>query len=113
MDEGHELRLKNHPSCSDYTEDYWFDYETIRSSVFQETEGTLKARYICAECPALQECLDYAVKYENLDGIWGGTDSIQRRAMRKAQGINAIDFKYSYPNLIRVFQGREYASTDE
>lgn len=103
----HEVRFENRALCVDYKEDYWFDYVPARSPLFPETEGTLKARYICASCPAKQECYEYAIRYENLDGIWGGTDPIQRRAIRKAEGIEAFNFMHSYESVIREYMGRD------
>lgn len=44
------------------------------------------ARKICADCPVRQTCLEYAIEFPtHLDGIWGGTSEIERRAMRRAR----------------------------
>ena len=44
---------------------------------FPEGTGTayrqaLRALAVCAECPVVAECWDYAVAMECSDGVWGG-----------------------------------------
>jgi WhiB family redox-sensing transcriptional regulator len=42
----------------------------------------LDALKVCAGCPVLQQCFDYAYKDPALIGIWGGTTYSQRTQMR-------------------------------
>lgn len=42
-----------------------------------------EARAICARCLVQAECLTYALDNRE-QGVWGGTDEADRRAMRKA-----------------------------
>ena len=42
-----------------------------------------KARAICAVCPVRQTCLDYALEYDLMYGIWGGTTPEDRQAGRR------------------------------
>jgi hypothetical protein len=59
--------------------------ETDPEAFFPEKGGsTREARSICARCSALVACLDYAIANEIDHGIWGGTTSRQRRAIRHA-----------------------------
>lgn len=44
---------------------------------------------ICQSCPVLQQCFDYAIKY-NVNGIWGGTSERQRMDYRKLYNITAL-----------------------
>lgn len=46
-----------------------------------ERERIMKAKQICAECPVITECLEFALETETL-GIWGGTTEGERRMMR-------------------------------
>ncbi len=44
----------------------------------------------CKGCPVRQECLDYAIAFPALEGIWAGTqrrerDAIRRRRRKMAQ----------------------------
>ncbi len=34
---------------------------------------------ICRACPVINECLDYALEYRELEGVWGGKTPRQRR----------------------------------
>ena len=46
---------------------------------FAGPEATGQAKAICAACPAINECLDLALAWHPVEGIWGGT-SIGERA---------------------------------
>lgn len=38
-----------------------------------------KALAVCARCPVRTDCLDWALKAPEKDGVWGGTTARQRR----------------------------------
>jgi WhiB family redox-sensing transcriptional regulator len=49
------------------------------------------AKAICATCPFLEPCLEYAVHAQGVpgryvDGIWGGTNAAERLALRMGRG---------------------------
>lgn len=44
---------------------------------------------VCARCPVEIECLDHAVTYPEIHGIWGGTSERQRRRLRRARRSTA------------------------
>jgi WhiB family transcriptional regulator, redox-sensing transcriptional regulator len=41
------------------------------------------AKAVCGRCPVLRSCLAYALR-TGQDGIWGGTTTDDRRAMRRS-----------------------------
>lgn len=41
-----------------------------------------KAVEQCSQCVCNQQCLLYALRHPELQGIWGGTDEAQRKEMR-------------------------------
>lgn len=45
-----------------------------------------RARRICAGCPVLRPCLDFALAHAEVDGIWGGTTQAERVRARRAAG---------------------------
>ena len=52
--------------------------------------GTLKTqsntpKKICQRCSVRAECLAYAIEEKLYDGVWGGLDEDERRAMRREQ----------------------------
>ena len=54
--------------------------------VFFPNKGgsTLDARRVCKRCDVVAECLAYALRTNQQDGIWGGTSPVQRAKMRRA-----------------------------
>lgn len=42
-----------------------------------------EAKAVCHRCPVLKQCLNWAIKVDPLEGIWGGTTEAERRAMRR------------------------------
>jgi WhiB family redox-sensing transcriptional regulator len=40
-----------------------------------------EAKATCIRCPYRMDCLDYALKNEDLQGIWGGTTEQDRRKL--------------------------------
>ena len=45
--------------------------------------ATALARAICASCPVIDECLDFAVATNQQYGVWGGCDEEERRDLRR------------------------------
>lgn len=41
-----------------------------------------KAKAVCALCPVREECLDYAIKADHRNGIWGGLTYNERRKLK-------------------------------
>lgn len=37
----------------------------------------------CSNCPVKQQCLDYAMKYGELNGVWGNTTEDERKELRR------------------------------
>lgn len=47
-------------------------------------EGSIeKAKAICAVCPVIDECLQYALETNQRSGIWGGTSEKERKSLRR------------------------------
>jgi WhiB family redox-sensing transcriptional regulator len=42
------------------------------------------AKSTCKACPVRAECLEAAMADPTLDGVWGGTTPMERRALRMA-----------------------------
>jgi WhiB family redox-sensing transcriptional regulator len=49
--------------------------------------GVEVAKRICATCPVLDTCLEYALDNHIDHGVWGGTSERQRRRILKARGV--------------------------
>jgi WhiB family redox-sensing transcriptional regulator len=49
-----------------------------------DIEQIRKAKLFCADCLSRIECLDYALRTSQSDGVWGGMSEDERRALKKA-----------------------------
>jgi WhiB family redox-sensing transcriptional regulator len=47
-------------------------------------DNSLAARTICQTCPVRVECLDWALRHNEI-GVWGGTSEIARRRILTAR----------------------------
>lgn len=43
------------------------------------------AKRICASCPVIEACLEFALATREGHGVWGGLNETERRAILKAQ----------------------------
>lgn len=69
------------------------------------------ARELCDTCPVRQECLDYAILY-NEDGIWAGTTEKERKILTpyllpalkvKAEQEGRLEERQTEPIVLRQF----------
>ncbi len=51
--------------------------------VLASGQSAAAAKAICSRCAVVDECLNYAVEYDER-GVWGATPDRERRAMRRA-----------------------------
>jgi WhiB family transcriptional regulator, redox-sensing transcriptional regulator len=49
-------------------------------------EQAAKAKAICSACRVRRECLAFALRTEQVHGIWGGTTEHERAAARRTVG---------------------------
>jgi WhiB family transcriptional regulator, redox-sensing transcriptional regulator len=52
--------------------------------------GVDKARKICAGCPVMTRCLEYALDQRIDHGVWGGCSERERRRILKRRRLGAI-----------------------
>ena len=45
-------------------------------------ENQLTAKRICGQCDLRQECLEYALTFKEMHGIWGGMNERERSKIR-------------------------------
>ena len=50
-----------------------------------DNEGFDAAKAVCDRCPVRRQCLDFAMRFEETEGIWGGTSGRERRELRRSQ----------------------------
>lgn len=52
-----------------------------------DSDTSAEAIAICNQCKVKTQCRDYAVDDPTLRGIWGGTSTRERKAIRRAKRI--------------------------
>lgn len=111
MIDNHMPVLSEPALCADYPADWWFPQEVAGTSKqWSRTPDAMKARSICKECPAKEECLNYALAYSGLAGIWGGLDYQERRVIQNKLGITPIFMIDTYDS--RFYKGGEPLDTE-
>lgn len=67
-------------ACLDHHPDLWFS---------EMGNAAIRAREICASCPAIALCLQWAMETNEPDGIWGGRSVKERANLRRVAAYNA------------------------
>jgi len=62
-------------ACAGDDINLWFPEPGDSSAVIKA------AKRICAGCPVRIQCLDYALQYDGMPGIWGGKTQRERRKL--------------------------------
>jgi WhiB family transcriptional regulator, redox-sensing transcriptional regulator len=67
----------------------------IATGVGAAASQITKAQRICASCRVRQQCLDFAMRNGEINGIWGGTTPeerirVRRRDMRRRRTLAAL-----------------------
>jgi hypothetical protein len=84
-----QCQLEGHP-------DWWFDYSELNGHLLESSDETKMAISICNRCDAREDCLEFAVQYSDLAGIWGGKTPAERTTMRKQRNILPIPFNETW-----------------
>lgn len=66
-----EAIIEHGAPCDGYSEEFYADSEDRMSLKM--------AKFICAQCPIKQECLDYAMAAQEEYGVWGGLTAEERK----------------------------------
>jgi WhiB family redox-sensing transcriptional regulator len=51
-----------------------------------EPDSGILAKKICAGCPVRKSCLQWALYYNEREGVWGGESARTRRLLRREMG---------------------------
>jgi WhiB family redox-sensing transcriptional regulator len=58
--------------------DWWFQKRGGAGA-----DDAARAKYVCRRCLVAEDCLDYALRHELTDGIFGGFTAQERRKMKR------------------------------
>ncbi|MFJ5680261.1 WhiB family transcriptional regulator [Streptomyces sp. NPDC093097] len=67
-------------ACRDEDPDLFFPAGDTGPAVLQIRE----AQAVCARCPVVRQCLDWALVTRQTHGVWGGLSEGQRRELKRA-----------------------------
>ncbi len=73
--------------CKYIDPELFFPDERRNSNEYQDNENVRLAKKICGDCKHEIECAAYAIIRPNIVGIWGGTTSPERKAIRRKLNI--------------------------
>ena len=67
--------------CTQYNTDLFYpDPDELGN--YNESDFDM-AKSICNECWLKDKCLDFALKHNEKEGVWGGTSPLERRRIRR------------------------------
>ncbi|MFC9359099.1 WhiB family transcriptional regulator [Rhodococcus sp. NPDC057014] len=55
----------------------FFPSQNLRGPALRRLES--EAKLVCAQCPVIEQCREYALDYKEPYGVWGGLTSAERR----------------------------------
>lgn len=87
--------------CAQSDPDAWFP---------EKGESVSVPRRVCQDCPVRVECLAYAVKNNERDGIWGGLTAYQRRGNVDHQDCPQCDATFIPTGYGQTFCSRSCSS---
>jgi WhiB family redox-sensing transcriptional regulator len=70
---------RNDAACRDEDPELFFPVGTSGPALSQITQ----AKAVCRRCPAMSECLSWALESGQDAGVWGGASEDERRAMKR------------------------------
>jgi WhiB family redox-sensing transcriptional regulator len=71
--------------CRDADPEMFFPIGSTGPGALQVEE----AKVVCRRCPAVHDCLSWALETGQDSGVWGGTDEDERRALVRRSRLTA------------------------
>ena len=77
------------PLCAQTNPDMFFPDEPVEGNRLNRVvyAHEREAKILCEACPYSGDCLEYALKNPELQGIWGGSTEKQRKKIRRGQFV--------------------------
>ncbi|MFE0774164.1 WhiB family transcriptional regulator [Streptomyces sp. NPDC058861] len=70
--------------CRDEDPELFFPIGNTGQALLQIEE----AKAVCRRCPAMEQCLQWALESDQDSGVWGGLSENERRAMKRRAARN-------------------------
>lgn len=90
-------------ACLDEDPELFFAIGTTGRALDQIEE----AKAVCAQCPVIQECLEWALDTNQDAGVWGGKSEEERRTLRRKRGERGKPTEANCHSLPRVSSAHE------
>ena len=81
-------------ACRDLDTELFFHPEGERGSTRRRRAANAKA--ICATCPVIEQCREYALRAQEPYGIWGGMTEEERREEIQRRRIRRVSWHTHY-----------------
>jgi WhiB family redox-sensing transcriptional regulator len=65
----------------------WFFAPSYFEKREEKDAREAKAKRVCARCPVIEECLEYALRIREPHGIWGGLNEFERRRLLRGREL--------------------------
>jgi WhiB family redox-sensing transcriptional regulator len=78
--------LAERGACSGYPTEWWYpggSSDEFKNRPSSYEKYAQRAKQICAECPVRDECLTYALDFNENYGIWGGFSPRSRITIKR------------------------------
>ena len=83
-------------NCTGIAVGVFYSYEEARTQ--NSVNTTRYARSVCAACPIMTDCFQYALKHEDY-GIWGGTTNREREFLKNGK-LDGISMRAGFDEII-------------
>jgi WhiB family redox-sensing transcriptional regulator len=81
MDKNYGTGWWSRAECAGMETDLFFPIGNTSPAKIQTSE----AKKICASCDVKDECLEFAMRTDEKNGIWGGHTEDERRALKRSR----------------------------
>lgn len=91
MNRGARLPQRSHLPSRIRSNTEWIEYALCRrvpAEFYPDTAdraAAAEAKRVCAACLVRTACLDYAIRQNEIHGVWGGLAPHERRALKDAR----------------------------
>jgi WhiB family redox-sensing transcriptional regulator len=68
-------------ACAEYDTEFFFPPKGVSAR---------KAKAVCASCPVVSECREFALAVPEEHGVWGNTTPEERKALRRQSRVLSV-----------------------
>ncbi|MEU0940376.1 WhiB family transcriptional regulator [Embleya sp. NPDC005971] len=79
VEDEHTPDWRHFAACREEDPELFFPVGNTGPALLQ----TMEAQAVCQRCPVTDACLDWALTKPENEGVWGGLDETERRAMKR------------------------------